>query len=243
MILSGKHSVREALKSETTIDKICVVKGNFDRETNEIVALARAKNIKVMFCGKEVLDKETAGKHQGVAAYTSEFKYSETEDILKIAENRNEPPFMVILDGVTDVHNLGSVLRVAECAGVHGVIIGKHRAAGVNDTVVRISAGAAEHVAVARVTNINDFIRELKERNIWVYAAETGGDDIYKSNLNGAIAVVIGGEDTGVKELTRKLCDGVISLPIKGKVNSLNASVAAGAVLYEIVRQRQYKIV
>ena len=243
MILSGKNSVREALKSETTIDKICVVKGNFDRETNEIVALARAKNIKVMFCDKEILDKESAGKHQGVMAYTSDFKYAEVEDILKIAEDKKEPPFIVILDGVTDVHNLGSILRVAECAGVHGVIIGKHRAAGVNDTVVRISAGAVEHIAVARVTNINDAIRTLKECNVWVYAADMQGEVIYKSNITGAIAVVIGGEETGVKELTRKLCDGVISLPILGKVNSLNASVAAGAVLYEIVRQRQYKIV
>ena len=248
MILSGKNSVREALKSDATIDKVCIVKGNFDRETNEIIALARAKNIKVMFCTAEVLDKSLDGannaagrtRHQGVIAYTSEFKYSELEDILKIAENRNEPPFIIILDGVTDVHNLGSVIRVAECAGAHGVVIGKHRAAGVNDTVIRISAGAAEHISVARVTNINDAIRELKENNIWVYAAEADGDDIYKNNLTGAVAIVIGGEDTGVKQLTRKLCDGVISLPVLGKINSLNASVAAGAVLYEIVRQRKY---
>lgn len=237
MVISGKHAVKEAVKSGATIDKLMVLTGTVDREHKEIIALAKNKGVKVMYVQKDVLDKETP-KHQGVVAYTSEYKYSTLDEILSIAEAKGEQPFIVILDGITDVHNLGSVLRVAECTGVHGVIIPKHRAACVNETVIRISAGAAEHVAVARVTNINDAIKTLKERNVWVYAAEADGGLIYKTDLKGAIAIVIGGEDTGVKQLTKKLCDGVISLPLFGEINSLNASVAAGAVLYEAIRQR-----
>lgn len=237
MIVVGKHAVREAVRSGATIDKLMVLTETVDREHKEIIALAKNAGVKVMYVQKEILDKE-ADRHQGVIAYTSDFKYATLEDILKRASERNEKPFIVLLDGVTDVHNLGSVLRVAECAGAHGVIIPKHRAACVNETVLRISAGAAEHIAVARVTNINDTIKELKERNIWVYAAEADGGLIYKTDLKGAIAIVIGGEDTGVKPLTKKLCDGVLALPLLGEINSLNASVAAGAVLYEAVRQR-----
>ena len=144
---------------------------------------------------------------------------------------------MFVLDGVEDPHNLGSILRVAECTGAHGVVIPRHRSVSVNDTVVKVSAGAAEHIRVAKVTNVNDAIDELKKRNVWVYAADMDGDDIYKAKLTGAVAFVVGGEGSGVKRLTREKCDGVVALPMRGKVNSLNASVAAGVVAYEYIRQ------
>ena len=191
-----------------------------------------------MLFRSEVLDRETGGKkHQGFVAEVTDFKYCDLDDILAYVEEKGEAPFVFILDGVEDPHNLGSVLRVAECTGAHGVIIPRHRSVSVNDTVVKVSAGAAEHIRVAKVTNINDAIDELKAKNVWVYAAGMDGDDIYKTRLTGAVAFVIGGEGNGVKRLTREKCDGVVALPMRGKVNSLNASVAAGVVAYEYIRQ------
>ena len=177
-------------------------------------------------------------RHQGFIAKVTDFEYCEVSDILAEAENRGEDAFIVLLDGVEDPHNLGSVIRVCECAGVHGVIIPKHRAAGVNETVVRVSAGAAEHMKIARVTNIVSAIEELQSAGVWVYAADMDGENIYSADLTGKAAFVIGGEGNGVRPVTAKACDKTVALPLRGKVNSLNASVACGVVVYEALRQR-----
>ena len=241
MKITGRNAVNEALNSGVTIDRLAVARGLKDSQANNLINIAKSKGIKITFLDKEILDKESKGaKHQGFIAEITDYKYSTVEDILQDAAIKGQDPFLIILDGVEDPHNLGSVLRVADCGGVHGVIIARHRAASVNETVIRVSSGAAAHVKVARVTNVNDVIKNLKEQNIIVLAAETGGDNLYKTNLKGALALVIGGEDSGVKRLTKQLCDGVISLPMFGEVNSLNASVACGAVVYEAIRQRNF---
>lgn len=238
MKIIGRNAVAEAIKSGQTIDRLVAAKDQKDAGAQRIINDAKSRGIKVFFYNKEVLDRESDGKkHQGFIAEVTDFKYSELEDILALAEKRGEPPFILILDGVEDPHNLGSILRVAECGGVHGVIIPRHRSVSVNDTVVKVSAGAAAHMLVAKVTNVNDAIDELKERGVWVYAADMDGDDIYKTKLTGATAFVIGGEGGGVKRLTKQKCDGSVALPMRGKVNSLNASVAAGLVVYEYIRQ------
>lgn len=242
MRVEGRNAVTELLKTDKTIDRLIVAKGLKDAGANRLINEIKSKGVKISFYDKEVLDRESAtGKHQGFIAEVTDFKYSSVDDILELAENKGEPPFIVILDGVEDPHNLGSVLRVAECAGCHGVIIPARRASSVNETVVKVSAGAAAHVLVAKVNNINETIEYLKKRNVWVYCADMDGQDIYSTNLSGAIALVVGGEGTGVKRLTREKCDGVVSLPMFGKVNSLNASVAAALVVYEYVRQNKSK--
>lgn len=239
MKVEGRNAVNEALEAGATIDRLAVATDVKDAAGNRIIAKAREKGVKIQFLDRKILDKEsTGGNHQGFIALTTEFKYCEIGDILAFAESKNEQPLIIILDGVEDPHNLGSVIRVAECGGVHGIIIGRHRAASVNETVIKVSAGAAEHMRVARVTNINDAIEDFKKRGIWVIAADLNGQDIYKTDLKGALALVIGGEGAGVKRLTREKCDAVVTLPIYGKVNSLNASVACGITLYEALRQR-----
>ena len=185
------------------------------------------------FCDKKSLDRAAEGAaHQGCIGYASDFNYSDIDDIFAISESKGEPPFIVIADGIEDPHNLGSIIRSCECGGVHGVIIGKNRQVAVTDTVIKVAEGAAEYVKVARVTNINDAIREIKDRGVWVYALDMGGEDIYKANLLGATALVVGAEGKGVSRLTKQLCDGVLSLPLRGKINSLNASVAAALGIY-----------
>lgn len=239
MKIYGRNAVSEAIRSGQTIDKLVVQEGLRDANANSIINEAKNAGIKIFFRDKTALDRECPprARHQGFVAEVTDFDYSELDDIFAYAEERGEPPFIVILDGVEDPHNLGSVLRVAECAGVHGVIIPRHRSVSVNDTVVKVSSGAAAYVRVAKVTNINDAIAELKTRGVWVYAADMDGDGLYSTDLKGAIAFVIGGEGKGVKRLTRELCDGVVSIPMFGHVNSLNASVAAAVVIYEKVRQ------
>lgn len=240
MKIIGRNAVIEAIKAGQTIDRLVVAKDLKDAGAQKIINEAKSRGIKAFFYDKEVLDRESTGKkHQGFIAEVTDFKYCEVEDILAYAEEKGEAPLILILDGVEDPHNLGSIIRVAECSGVHGVIIPRHRSVSVNDTVVKVSAGAASHVKVAKVTNINDAIEELKAKNIWVYATDANGDDIYSTKLTGAIAFVIGGEGSGVKRLTKTKCDGVVALPMFGKVNSLNASVATGIVLYEYVRQNK----
>ncbi len=242
MIIEGKNAVTEAIKSGTTIEKLYVEKGNFARELNRIIALAREAGIKVSFEKSETLEKlSPTGRHQGVIATTTEYKYFDLEEVYEQAKERGEDVLFIILDGVEDPHNLGAVIRVADCAGATGVIVPKHRGAGVTDTVVRVSAGASAHVKVSKVTNVNDAIRYLKEQGVFVFAADMDGEDIYKTNLKGDIALVIGGEGSGVHTLTRKLSDGIVSLPLYGQVNSLNASVATGIVVYEALRQRNGK--
>lgn len=241
MKIYGRNAVEEAIKSGTTVDRLVVQKGLSDTGANKLINLAKERGVKIFFRDKAALDREQegGGRHQGFIAEVTDYRYFETEDILAYAESKNEPPFIVLLDGVEDPHNLGSVMRVAECAGVHGIIIPRHRSVSVNDTVVKVSAGAASHIRVAKVTNINDTIKQLKAAGVWVYAADMDGAELYKTNLTGACAIVIGGEGSGVKRLTRELCDGVVAIPMRGKVNSLNASVAAGVIIYERVRQTQ----
>ncbi len=239
MQIEGKNQAREALRSGKTIDKIIALRDSQDKELSSIVKTALDKKIKVNFVAKSVLDKESVtGKHQGVIAYTTDFVYSELAELF---ENGGKPNFLLVLDGVEDPHNLGSILRVAECAGVDGVIIGKHRSASVNETVVRVSAGASEHVKVARVTNVNYAIEYLKDKGVWVYAADMDGAPMYDTDFTGPCAIVIGSEGFGIHKVTKDLCDGVVTIPMFGQVNSLNASVATGVVAFEVVRQRVKK--
>lgn len=236
MKIEGKNAVREALLTNKTIDKLLLLNGSGD---GELFSLAKSKGIKVQFVTKQVLDEQSATKkHQGAILFTSDFVYSSVEDMVNSAKDKKEDLLVIILDGLEDPHNLGSVIRVAECAGAHGIIIPKNRSVQVNETVARVSAGAVERVKIARVTNINDEIRRLKQLGIFVFVADMNGEDLYNTNLTGDIAVVIGSEGFGVSALTKKLADGVISIPMFGKINSLNASVSAGIVVYEAVRQR-----
>lgn len=238
MKVKGRNAVRELLKTDTEIVKLMASNSSKDRVFNEVISLAKNKGIKIQFVDNKILDKE-CDNNQGLVAITGEYKYSTVEDILQVAKDRNEPNFILILDGVEDPHNFGSIIRVAECLGVHGIIISKNRACQVTDTVSKVSAGAIEHVKIAKVTNINTEIERLKQSNIWVYACELGGQDLDTSDLSGNIAIVMGSEGRGVSSLTRKLCDGVVTMQMYGKVNSLNVSVATGIVLYEAVRKRK----
>ena len=239
MKIEGKNSVRELLKTKKTIDKILIANGMRDEESKNLLNIIKSSGAKYQFADKSVLDKESEGRrHQGFIAYVSDYKYTELDDILSAIDGK-EDAFLVLLDGVEDPHNLGSVIRVCECAGVDGLIIGKRRSASVTDAVMRISEGSANHVKIARVTNLNVALEELKKAGVWTYALELGGSDIYKDTLTGRICMVIGGEDTGVNELTKKKCDAHISIPMYGRVNSLNASVACGIGVFEALRQRK----
>lgn len=240
MKIEGKNPVRELLKTDETIEKIVIANGTTDSEIRKFQQIARDKGIKIEFADKKVLDKlSETGHHQGVIAIQNDFKYADLDEVILSARNSGKDILFVVLDEVLDPHNLGSVIRVAECAGATGVIIPNRRSASVNETVVRTSAGATAFVPVIKVNNLSQAIEKMKEQNIWVYAADMDGEEMYKTNLKGDIALVVGGEGTGVRELTRKICDGIISIPMFGNVNSLNASVSAGIVLYEAVRQRK----
>ena len=237
MKIEGRNSVYELLKTEKEIDKILVQKDLKDDASKRLINVIRSHKVKIQLVDKYVIEKESEStRHQGFIAFVSDYKYFELEDIIDAAADKDG--LIVILNEVLDPHNLGSIIRVCECAGVDGIIIGKDRSASVSDTVMRISAGALNHVKVAKVTNINNAIDKLKDNGYWVYGAELGGESIYKANLTGKICLVIGGEDSGVKRLTKEKCDAIVSIPMLGKVNSLNASVACGIVVYEVVRQR-----
>ncbi len=240
MKVEGRNSIYELLKTNKEIDKILVQKDLKDDASKRLINIIRSHKLKLQPVDKYVIEKESESKrHQGFIAYVSDYKYFDIEDIL---DDCTEPDsLVVVLNEILDPHNLGSIIRVLECAGANGLIIGKDRSASVNDTVMRISAGALNHVKVARVTNINTAIDTLKDNGFWVYGAEVGGQSIYKANLTGKICLVIGGEDSGVKRLTKEKCDGIISIPMNGKVNSLNASVACGVAVYEVIRQRMEK--
>jgi 23S rRNA (guanosine2251-2'-O)-methyltransferase len=240
MIIEGKNNITEAIASGKNIDKLYVLKGYTDKSVQAIIDAARDKNARIVFLSKEALDSLTPNKHQNVVAEVSDYEYSSVEDILAVAREKAEKVFILVLDGMEDPHNLGSVIRTAETAGVHGIIIPKVRAVGVNDTAIRVSSGAIHHVKIARVTNVNDAIRKLKDNFINIFAADMSGESIYGTDLNVDLAIVIGGEGLGVKPLTLKLADKALSIPVRGKVNSLNASVAAGVAAYEVVRQRYY---
>lgn len=239
MIIYGKNAIREAILSGKTINKIFVESGPRDNVATELLSLARDKKIKVVFENKNnMLKKANTTKHQGFVAEITDFEYSSTSDILKLAEARGEQPFVIILDSIMDPHNLGAIVRTAEAVGAHGIILQKDRAVSVNETVYKTSAGAISNMKVARVTNLTNEINYLKKQGLWVYGLELGGSDIYETNLKGAIALVVGSEGFGIKDLVKKNCDGIITLQMKGQVNSLNASVACGIALYEIARQR-----
>ena len=238
MKTEGRNAVLELIGAGKNIDKILMEKGG-KGSLSVIFAEARNRGIRVQYVDKSVLDKESeTGRHQGVIALTTDYEYFDIDEI--IAEKRDEKGgFVILCDGVEDVHNLGSILRVAECAGADGVVITKAGCAPVNESVIRISAGAAEHVKVSRVSNLRVAIDALKKNGYWLYALEAGEEDIYSQDFTGNVALVIGGEDCGVRKITRSLCDKIVSLPLKGNVNSLNASVALGIAAYEVLRQRR----
>ena len=239
MKIEGRNAVSEALKSGKTIHRVLVAEGNTDGSAKVLYAKLKDAKIKVQVVKRAVLDKESeTGRHQGFIAFATDFVYSSVDDILEYAKQKGEDPLIVILDSLEDPHNLGSIIRSSEVFGVHGIIIGKHRSVSVNDTVIRVSEGASEYVKVAKVVNINTEIEKLKKQGLWVIGADMDGENIAKSDLKGGIALVIGGENVGISPLTRKLCDKVVKIPMKGKINSLNASVAAGICLYEASKVR-----
>ena len=237
MKTEGRNAVIELLKTDKNIDKILLEKGA-QGSLGLIFAQARKKGVRVQFVDKRALDKESeTHRHQGVIAFTTDYEYFELEDV--IANKKSDKGgFVVLCDGIEDVHNLGSIIRVAECAGADGVVITRSGCASVTESVVRISAGAAEHMKVAKVANLNQAVETLQKNGYWVYALEAGGENIYEQNFAGNVALVVGGEDSGVKRLTKEKCDKVISLPLQGKVNSLNASVALGISAYEVLKSR-----
>lgn len=237
--IEGRNAVLEAFRSGKTIDKLFVLDGCQDGPVRSITREARKHDTIVQYVAKERLDQMSeTGKHQGVIAVSAAYEYAEVEDILKLAEEKGEPPFVFLLNGIEDPHNLGAIIRTANLAGAHGVIIPKRRAVGLTPTVARTSAGAINYTPVAKVTNLTNTIKELKERGMWFVCADMGGERMYDLNLTGPIGLVIGNEGEGVSKLVKENCDFTASIPMKGDIDSLNASVAAGVLAYEIVRQR-----
>lgn len=238
-IIVGRNCVKEALNSGRPIESLLVARGNKGGATGVLVSIAKEKGIPIKEVDIKKLDILYGGAvHQGVIAMASVKDYSTIDDIFAEAKKRGEPPFILVLDEIEDPHNLGAIIRTAECTGVHGIIIPKRRSAGLGYTVGKSSAGAVEYVNVARVTNIPNVIDELKERGVWVFGADMNGEDSSKIDLTGAVALVIGNEGKGIGKLVKSKCDGIISLPMKGKINSLNASVAAGVLMYDVLKQR-----
>jgi len=236
----GRNPVLELLKSDTQIDKLYVQKSESKGSIIKIINQAKEKNIIIQYVEKEKLDYLSNGlAHQGVIAVVNDYTYSDISEIIDYAKEINQDPFVVILDGIEDPHNLGAIIRTAECAGVHGIIIPKRRAATVNETVIKTSAGAAIHMKIAKVTNISAAIEELKELGLWIYGADMDGESLYyKTSLRGPIGLVIGSEGKGISRLVKEKCDGLLKIPIKGKIGSLNASAAAAILIYEVERQR-----
>ncbi len=239
LTIEGRNAVMEAFRSGKTIDKLYVLDGCQDGPVRSIIREAKKHDTIINFVAKERLDQlSETGKHQGVIASAAAYEYAEVEDMLKEAEEKGEPPFLFILDNIEDPHNLGAIIRTANLAGAHGVIIPKRRAVGLTATVARTSAGALNYTPVAKVTNISRTIEELKERGMWFVCADMDGEVMYRLNLKGPIGLVIGNEGEGVSRLVKEKCDFVASIPMKGDIDSLNASVAAGVMAFEIVRQR-----
>ena len=242
LTIEGRNAVLEAFRSGKTIDRLFVLDGCQDGPVRTIVREAKKHDTIVNFVPKERLDSMSeTGHHQGVMAYPAAYELAEGEDTLKIAEEKGEPPFLFLLDGIEDPHNLGAIIRTANLAGAHGVIIPKRRAVGLTATVARTSAGALNYTPVAKVTNMAATIEDLKKRGIWFVCADMGGESMYCLNLTGPIGLVIGNEGEGVSRLVKEKCDMIASIPMKGDIDSLNASVATGVLAYEIVRQRLAK--
>lgn len=237
--IEGRNAVLEAFRSGKTIDKLYVLDGCQDGPVKSIKREARKHDTIINYVAKERLDQlSETGKHQGVIAVSAAYEYAEVEDILAAAEAKGEAPFIIILDGIEDPHNLGAIIRTANQAGAHGVIIPKRRAVGLTPTVARTSAGAINYTPVAKVTNISNTMKELKDKGMWFVCADMDGTRMYDLDLTGPIGLVIGNEGDGVSPLVKKNCDMVASIPMKGDIDSLNASVATGVLAYEIVRQR-----
>ncbi|MBC5706741.1 23S rRNA (guanosine(2251)-2'-O)-methyltransferase RlmB [Hungatella sp. L12] len=238
-IIEGRNAVLEAFRAGKTIDKLYVQDGVKDGPIQSIIREAKKQDTIVNFVSRERLNQMSEeGHHQGVIAHAAAYEYAEVEDILKAAEEKGEPPFIFLLDGIEDPHNLGAIIRTANLAGAHGVIIPKRRASGLTAVVAKTSAGALNYTPVAKVTNLAATIEELKEKGLWFVCADMNGELMYRLNLKGPVGLVIGGEGDGVGRLVREKCDMVASIPMKGDIDSLNASVAAGVLAYEIVRQR-----
>ena len=239
-IIEGRNAVLEAFRSGKTIDRLFVLDGCKDGPVQTIMREAKkSKDTVISFVKKERLDQlSETGKHQGVIAYAASYEYAEVEDILKKARDKGEDPFVIILDNIEDPHNLGAIIRTANLSGAHGVIIPKHRAVGLTATVAKASAGAINYTPVAKVTNIAQTIEDLKKDGLWFVCADMGGTTMYQLNLKGPIGLVIGNEGSGVGRLVKEKCDMIASIPMKGDIDSLNASVACGVLAFEVVRQR-----
>ena len=235
----GRNPVLEVLKTGKEIEKIFILKGDLKGSINKIVGIAKDKNILIQYVDKNKLDQiAQGGSHQGIAALVTPYVYFSIDDILKKADKQEKAPFILILDGIEDPHNLGAIVRTAECAGVHGIIIPKRRAAHVTSTVYKSSTGAVEHMMIAKVNNLSDAIEKLKKKGLWIYGADVDGESYYfNTDLKGPIALVIGNEGKGISRLVKEKCDFLLKIPMFGKVSSLNASNAASILIYEVVRQ------
>ncbi len=238
-LIEGRNAVLEAFRAGKTIDKLLVLDGCQDGPVKSIIREAKKQDTLIQFVTKERLSQiSETGKHQGVIAYAAAYAYAEVEDMLKTAEEKGEDPFLILLDNIEDPHNLGAIIRTANLAGAHGVVIPKRRAVGLTATVAKASAGAINYTPVAKVTNLTKTMEELKKRGMWFVCADMDGEQMYRLNLTGPIGVVIGSEGEGVSRLVKENCDFIAGIPMKGDIDSLNASVAAGVLAYEIVRQR-----
>jgi len=236
-LLTGRNPIREAIKTGRDLEKLMIAKGDLSGSAREIVSLAKKAGIMIQSVERSRLD-QIAKNHQGMIAFASAYRYATVEDILETAKNRGEDPFIIVLDQISDPHNLGAVIRTAACAGAHGVIVPLHRAVGLTPAAVKASAGAVEHIKVARVTNLSQTIKSLQKQGIWFYAAKMDGEDYRTVLLSGSCALVIGSEGEGVSQLIAQNCDKVISIPMRDEMNSLNASVAAGILMYAVYHQR-----
>lgn len=237
-MITGRNAVMEALRSEREIEKLMVGKGT-EGSIRKIIGMAKEKKIPIQYREKQALDRiAKTGNHQGVIAQVSEYLYCGLEDILARAAERGEDPFLIVLDGLEDPHNLGAIMRTAECCGAHGIVIPKRRSAAVTGTVAKASAGAIEYMLCARVSNIGQAVDQLKERGVWIAACDMDGQNYTRQDLTGSLALVIGSEGAGISRLVREKCDFTVSIPMKGKITSLNASNAAAILMYEVVRQR-----
>ncbi len=235
----GRNPVLEAIKRGRSIDKILIKKGRLEGSIVPIVKKAREAKIIVQEVEHQKLDAIAEGaNHQGIIAYVSPYEYKTVEDLLNIAREKGEPPFLILCDKITDPHNLGAILRTANCVGVHGIVIPKHGSVGLNSAAIKTAAGAAEYTPVAKVTNLAAAIDKLKKEGLWIAAADMDGQDMHKADLTGALAIVIGSEGDGIGRLVKEKCDFTVSIPMNGQINSLNASVAAGVLMYEAFRQR-----
>jgi len=242
-LVVGRNAVRELLDGGRDIEKIYVQSGEREGSINLLVGIANERRIPIVELEKFKMDKMCRNaRHQGIIAMASEHNYSSVEEILSYAEERGEPPFIVLLDGVEDPHNLGAIIRSAECMGAHGVIIPKRRAVGLTPTVAKASAGAIMHMRVAKVTNLSVTIDELKEKGLWFYAADMDGESVYKTDLGGGVGIVLGSEGEGISRLVKEKCDFVISIPMYGRVNSMNVSCAAAVILSEVARKRSGEV-